>query len=91
MSALYSQGIKCELEYKKYSRERSNEPFHTGRVRVHLKNDDGTPVNPNYPTRKSIMYLLADLIPKLKTRASKQSGDQNINNPKKDKGKGKRR
>ena len=50
MSALYSQGIKCELEYKKYSRERSNEPFHTGRVRVHLKNDDGTPVNPNYPT-----------------------------------------
>lgn len=40
------------LEPKFYSREASKEEETRGRVRVQLKNEDGTLVNPAFPTRK---------------------------------------
>lgn len=50
MAVLFSQGMKYELENKMYSREKSKEAAYMGRLRIQLKNDDGTPVNPDYPT-----------------------------------------
>lgn len=52
LAVLYSQGMKYALESKLYSRERSKEPPYGGRVRIQLKDDDGNPLNPNYPTSK---------------------------------------
>lgn len=61
---------------------------------MQLRNDDGSPVNPDFPSRDSILLHLGTLIPKLKTRQSKQSsGEQSSQQPsasKKGKGKGRR-
>lgn len=55
----------------------SKEIFVRGRARVQIKNDDGSPVNPEFPTRDSVMLHLGALIPKLKSRSGKQaSSDQ---------------
>ncbi|KAI0209922.1 hypothetical protein LSAT2_005357 [Lamellibrachia satsuma] len=65
-----------------------------GRIRVHLKNDDGTPVKEQFPTRRSLLLYLGEMIPKLKTRQQSQSSaqasnqQQNVSNKKK---KGKKR
>jgi len=49
---LAAAGLSVGVENKVYSRERSNEPALRGRIRVHLKNDDGTPINPKFTSRK---------------------------------------
>lgn len=49
---LVAQGLKFGVENKMYCRERSKELLYRGRIRIQLKNDDGTPVNPNYATSK---------------------------------------
>lgn len=41
-----------------------------GRIRIQLRNDDGTPFNPQFPTRESIMLHLGTMIPQLKSRQS---------------------
>ncbi|XP_067007594.1 signal recognition particle 19 kDa protein [Anabrus simplex] len=71
---LASAGMKIGIENKIYSRERSKELLYRGRIRVQLKNDDGSPVNSNFPTRDSIMLYLGQMIPKLKSRSGKQGG-----------------
>ncbi|KAL0269337.1 UNVERIFIED_CONTAM: hypothetical protein PYX00_007107 [Menopon gallinae] len=74
---LIAQGLKFGVENKLYCREQSKELPFRGRIRVQLKNDDGTPLNADYPTRESIMLMLGEMIPKLKTRVGKQaSSDQ---------------
>lgn len=45
-------GFTVGVENKVYCREKSHEPTVRGRIRVHFKNDDGTLVNPKFPTRK---------------------------------------
>ncbi|XP_049855192.1 signal recognition particle 19 kDa protein, partial [Schistocerca gregaria] len=70
---LSSAGLKIGVENKYYCRERSKEMLYRGRIRVQLKNDDGTPFNPDLPTRDSIMLYLGQMIPKLKSRSGKQS------------------
>ncbi|KAE9337640.1 hypothetical protein PF008_g12426 [Phytophthora fragariae] len=40
----------------------------SGRVRVRLVRDDGSPENPEVPTRKALMVKMAELIPKLQSR-----------------------
>ncbi|KAL1132809.1 hypothetical protein AAG570_010761 [Ranatra chinensis] len=75
---LSAAGMKIGVENKLYPRERSKELLYRGRIRVQLKNDDGTPCNSTFPNRDSVMLYLCATIPKLKTRATKggSSGDQ---------------
>lgn len=61
------------IENKLYPREKSKELQHRGRIRVQLKKDDGTPLNPNLPTRESLLVHLGQTIPQLKTRQNKQT------------------
>lgn len=46
------------------------ELLYRGRIRIQLRNDDGTPLNPQFPTRDSIMLHLGTMIPQLKSRQS---------------------
>lgn len=84
------------VENKFHPRERSKESTFRGRIRVQLKNDDGTPFNPNFPTRDSLLLYLGNTIPELKTRQGKRSsGEQSSQQSapttsKKGKGKGRR-
>uniref|UniRef100_A0A915CX52 Signal recognition particle 19 kDa protein n=1 Tax=Ditylenchus dipsaci TaxID=166011 RepID=A0A915CX52_9BILA len=62
-------GLKCKLEAKKmHPRDPTREANMQGRIRVQLKNDDGSSCNDLFPTRDSLMFYLADMIPKLKSR-----------------------
>ncbi|XP_073980656.1 signal recognition particle 19 [Rhodnius prolixus] len=72
---LSAAGMKVGVENKMYSRERSKELLYIGRIRVQLRNDDGTPLNPDFPSRTSVMLHLCSMIPKLKTRQGKAGGD----------------
>lgn len=69
---------------------------HRGRIRVQLRNDDGTPFNPEFPTRESILFHLGTKIPMLKSRQSARASDSGETHQKSTgggnkKGKGKRR
>lgn len=68
---------------------------HRGRIRVQLKNDDGSPFNPEFPTRESILFHLGTKIPMLKSRQSARQSDSGESHQKSTagnkKGKGKRR
>ncbi|KAH8397543.1 hypothetical protein KR222_009104 [Zaprionus bogoriensis] len=64
------------VENKQYCREKSREIQFRGRVRVQLRNADGTLCNSDFPTRESIMQHVAGKIPQLKTRQNKSSEPQ---------------
>lgn len=51
---LTAANFKVGLEPKFYPREMSKEDDARGRVRVQLKNEDGSPVNPELPTREML-------------------------------------
>ncbi|KAF7994262.1 hypothetical protein HCN44_003352 [Aphidius gifuensis] len=91
---LTAAGLTVGVENKLHSRERSKELLYRGRIRVQLKNDDGTPLHSNFPTRDSILLHLGKTIPNLKTRQGKQhpepSSQQSSTSSKKGKGKGRR-
>ncbi|KAG8276355.1 SRP19 protein [Homalodisca vitripennis] len=57
---LVAAGLNIGVENKVYSRERSREVLYRGRIRVQLKNDDGSLVNKAFPT-KDISSKLADV------------------------------
>ncbi|KAG5880469.1 hypothetical protein JTB14_000574 [Gonioctena quinquepunctata] len=90
---LVASNLKVGVENKLYSRERSKELLYRGRIRVQLKNEDGSLYNPNFSTRESIMYHLGEMIPKLKTRQNKGAAEtpQQTSTSNKGKGKGKGR
>lgn len=74
----------------------AKELTHRGRIRVQLKNDDGTPFNPEFPTRESILFHLGTKIPMLKSRQSARPSESGESHQKSTaggnkKGKGKRR
>ncbi|KAM4709116.1 signal recognition particle 19 kDa protein isoform 1-T2 [Discoglossus pictus] len=72
-------GLKVLVENKMYTREWNRDVQFRGRVRVQLKNEDGSPCLAQFPTRKAVMLHVAELIPKLKTRTQKTGGgDQNV-------------
>jgi len=73
---LSATGFNVVAENKAYSKEKSNEPTTRGRLRVQLRNDDGTPINSKYPTRDSLLLYTAEMIPKLKTRTNPTSAAQ---------------
>lgn len=60
--------LNIGVENKLYPREKSKELLHRGRIRVQLKNDNGLPLNPDYPTRDSLLLHLGTMIPQLKSR-----------------------
>lgn len=91
---LLAAGLKVGVENKLHPKERSKELLYRGRIRVQLKNDDGTPFNAEFPTRDSVLFYIGSSIPKLKTRQNKQSSTEQTSQPqtvaKKGKGKGRR-
>lgn len=50
LEVVKASGFNAEAENKQYSRECSKEWLFRGRIRVQLKNDDGTPVNQAFPS-----------------------------------------
>lgn len=92
---LLAAGLNVGVENKLHPKERSKEPLFRGRIRVQLKNDDGTPVKSEFPTRDSLLAYVGTSISKLKTRQGKQSSSEQASQPststsKKGKGKGRR-
>ncbi|KAK6045078.1 SRP19 protein [Cooperia oncophora] len=66
---LTASGLNPVLERGKlHPREQDREIEKLGRVRVMLKNDDGTIKNKDYPSRAALYKYVASMIPKLKTR-----------------------
>lgn len=72
--ALANNGWNHIVERKIYPRERSKEFEYFGRIRVQLKNDDGTPMRKDYPDRESVLKYLGQAIPQQKTRLNKPQG-----------------
>ncbi|XP_055843243.1 signal recognition particle 19 kDa protein [Episyrphus balteatus] len=66
--------LRCAVENKEYSREKSRELQFRGRIRIQMRNNDGTPCNPELATRDSLLQFIATKIPQLKSRQNK-SGD----------------
>jgi len=92
LDVLTAANFKAVVEPKFYSREVSKEPERQGRVKVQLKNDDGTAVNPAYPTRESLFLYCGDKIPTLKSRVFKSGSEAHgAQGGAKKKGKGGRR
>lgn len=92
---LVAAGFNVGVENKLHPKERSKEPLYRGRIRVQLKNDDGTPVRSEFPSRDSLLEYIGVTIPKLKTRQGKQSSSEqasqaSTSTSKKGKGKGRR-
>lgn len=50
LDVVKASGFNAEVENKQYSRECSKEWQFRGRIRVQLKNDDGTPFNEMFPS-----------------------------------------
>ena len=62
---LMSAGYQPIVENKQYPRERSREFEFRGRIRVQLKNDDGSPHLEKFQTRESIMEHLGNFFGKI--------------------------
>ncbi|KFM64168.1 hypothetical protein X975_17660, partial [Stegodyphus mimosarum] len=84
---LDAASLQIGVENKLYCREQNKDSvIFRGRIRVQLKNDDGSLVNPRFPTRKAILLYVAETIPKLKSRTQNKGGSdqsQNVQNAKK--------
>nr|BAN20859.1 conserved hypothetical protein [Riptortus pedestris] len=72
---LSAAGLKVGVENKLYCREKSKEMLYRGRIRVQIKNDNGSPLNPDFPTRESVMLHACAMIPKLKSRQGKHTSE----------------
>ncbi|XP_053687679.1 signal recognition particle 19 kDa protein [Sabethes cyaneus] len=66
-------GLSVIVENKQYSREKSKELAFRGRIRVQLKNNDGSSIQKDYPTRDSLLLYIGKMIPQLKTRQGKST------------------
>ncbi|ESO95065.1 hypothetical protein LOTGIDRAFT_215214 [Lottia gigantea] len=84
-------GLTMGVENKVYPRELDHrDPKCRGRIRVQLKNDDGSIMNEKFPDRKSILLYLAETIPKLKSRQSSSQASSQSQPSKNQKRKGKK-
>jgi len=71
------EGLQTKIEKNKmYTRDPLRDPVSQGRVRVQLKNDDGTFVNEKFKSRHALLLHAAECIPKLKSRLP---GAQSVN------------
>ncbi|PRW57351.1 signal recognition particle 19 kDa -like [Chlorella sorokiniana] len=62
--------LEAEAEMKCYPRDW----MVPGRVRVKLRNDDGSPVNPDIPSRRALLIKVAELVPRHPGRANRKPG-----------------
>lgn len=70
---LENAGLKTVVEANRlYCREESREPQFRGRVRVQLKNNDGSLVNEKFNDKDDVLFYLVEMIPKLKSRSGNQ-------------------
>lgn len=65
--------LRCAVENKEYPRENSRELQFRGRIRIQMRNNDGSPCNPELPSRDSLLQFIATKIPQLKSRQNKSS------------------
>ena len=66
---LQNAGLRVKLEKQKmHPLDPSRDANSQGRVRVQLRNDDGSLCNEKFPTRMAVMLYACEMIPKLKTR-----------------------
>ncbi|OCT98538.1 signal recognition particle 19 kDa protein [Xenopus laevis] len=61
---------------KMYTREWNRDAQFRGRVRVQLRNEDGTTCVEKLSSRKAVMLRVAEEIPKLKSRTQKSGGGE---------------
>lgn len=66
------------IENKIYPRERSKELINRGRIRLQIKNEDGTPINPDLATRMQVLKYVASTIPQLKARIANPKGGEPV-------------
>lgn len=79
---LSAAGLYIGIENKVYPRELDHRDQKCrGRIRIQLKNEDGTPAMKEFPTRRSVLLYLCDSIPKLKSRQLSQSQAQTTSQP----------
>ncbi|XP_062340536.1 signal recognition particle 19 kDa protein [Osmerus eperlanus] len=71
---LTAAGANILVENSMYSREWNRDVTFRGRVRVQMKQEDGTLCSDKFATRKDVMIYVAEMIPKLKTRSQKSGG-----------------
>ncbi|XP_036383236.1 signal recognition particle 19 kDa protein [Megalops cyprinoides] len=71
---LAAAGVNVEVENKMYPREWNRDVQFRDRVRVQLKKEDGSLCNEKFSSRKDVMFYVAEMIPKLKTRTQKSGG-----------------
>lgn len=62
--------IPVQVEDKHYPRDW----FIRGRLRVQLKNEDGTLINSEIPDRRTLLIKISELVPKHPSRAKKTAG-----------------
>ncbi|VVD05105.1 unnamed protein product [Leptidea sinapis] len=88
---LLTTGLHIGVENKLYPREQSKEMMCRGRLRVEIKNDDGSPIKSEFVTRESVMKFIVESIPKLRTRQNRPVEQQpQTNQPSNTKSKGKK-
>ncbi|XP_066500665.1 signal recognition particle 19 kDa protein [Hoplias malabaricus] len=72
---LTAAGMNVLFENDKfYPREWNRDVQFRGRVRVQIKNEDGSLYQDKFTSKKDIMLYVAEMIPKLKTRTQKSGG-----------------
>ena len=65
------------IQHKCYSRTAACELALRGRIRVCLKNSDGSPINEAIPTRKALFYFIAERINETAARIDRKEKDAN--------------
>ena len=89
---LENAGLKVMLESNRlYCREESREPSHRGRVRVQLKNADGSLLKEQFKCKDDLLFYLVEMMPKLKSRTGNQQQQQQQQQNQQGGGKGKKR
>ncbi|XP_072537980.1 signal recognition particle 19 kDa protein [Salminus brasiliensis] len=71
---LTAAGMNVYVENKMYPREWNRDVQFKGRVRVQLKQQDDSLCQEKFTSRKDVLFYLAEMIPKLKTRTQKSGG-----------------
>nr|XP_061835961.1 signal recognition particle 19 kDa protein-like [Nerophis lumbriciformis] len=73
---LTAAGMNVYMENKMHPREWNRDVQFKGRIRVQLKQEDGSLCLDNFATRKDVMFYVAEMIPKLKTRTQKSGAGE---------------
>lgn len=73
---LTAAGMNVYVENKMHPREWNRDVQFRGRVRVQLKHEDGRLCQDKFSSRKDVMFYVAEMIPKLKTRTQKSGGGE---------------